>query len=520
MLKLKKSFTILTLAIYVGIILLMFFRSGDYTQSAGISQAYRYLILLAQFAACGVIVLLARSPGLKKFIIRHHIKILVGIFVTAIIIRVAYVFTVGTHLEYKEDLGRYLGYTQVMTNSGGAEFSESTLKYITIFPHIIGTPMIMSIFLSLVGFSTVNYLLINVVFGILSGVLIYFIIKQIFNKNYALISALIWGINPFTLNYEMLITETPVVTFFILLCIFLWLEVLRQKNMGLVILYTILCGISCVLAQFTRPIAVIFIIAALITLFFYKKNIKFKIDKKLYPLINNLIISGILISTFTTGVLILEWKVENLTGNELPGQRIGYNFYVGSNPQRGGQWIPEAEKLFREKMEELPASEIHTFFFEEGLKNYKDNGFAVNFSLLHEKLKVITNETIEKPVLYLYKGIEQLEGVSAETVDRFMPVIWIDCIIFVSLNYACAALGAVGLALKYKKYKKIPEGLFLIALFFVGAIVGSLLFEVSFRYTYYANLLAIVLVPCVFEFIIKKRRVSDAYHNNRESGER
>ena len=503
--KVKESFIILALAIYFIVLFLMFFRSGDYAEAANMKESYRYLIILAQFGACGVIVLLAKSK-LRDFIVAHHIKILIGIFTVAIAIRIIFIFAIAVNLTYAEDFGRYLKYTEVLTTTGGQGFSPDVLKYISIFPHIIGTPIIMSSFLSITGYSLTNYLLINSIFGILSGVVIYFIMKQVFSKSAALISVLVWGINPLCITYEMFTSEVSILTLLSLLAILLWIKVLNQKNFKLVLLYTVLFGIVCAIAQFVRPVAIIFIIAALLTMFIYKKNTVLSVKQMFRnsKVAANLLIAVIIVVTFSICNHALKLKIESYTNNKLPSQRIGYNLYVGSTLEREGQWTATAEKFFRQKMTELNPTELHEFFLKEGLNNYKENGIVNNLNLFHDKLEIITNHTVEKPVLFIYKGIEKASPDIAETANKYNVWINMVCVIFVSFNYACAALGAIGIWLKYKKSKHIDSGIFMMVLMFVGVMISSLLFEVSFRYTYFVVLLPILLVPGIFGFIKRK----------------
>lgn len=203
------------------------------------------------------------------------IYLLIGIVVVAFIIRFIFLGSIAPSLTWDEASWGYNAYSIGL--DGRDEFGKFLpLTYLESFgdfkPPMYAYLDVLPV--KLFGLTEFATRFPSAFFGVLTVLLTYFLVKEVFGKekeDLALISAGVMAISPWHIMLSRAAFEANVATFFILLGVFLFLYALRKK-----IIYLPLSVVSFVLAMYTFNSAriVVPILGIILCLAFYKKLIK------------------------------------------------------------------------------------------------------------------------------------------------------------------------------------------------------------------------------------------------------
>lgn len=240
--------------------------------------------------------------------------------------------------------------------------------YYGIFPHALHYPMSMSILYNLIGEYTWLPRAVNLFFGIFEAALITLIAEKAINPRFGLMAGILTAFNPSIALYTLFATGEPIYSCLIMLALYLFIMFSnKEKNNSSTksFYYWILIGIIIALADFFRPTAIIFVIALLITYWFFDNaKLKVKLICTISVLVPFLLI-GLLFSSLTSSI----------TGYKKASPSYGWNLYVGSNVSSRGQWNADDAELFGECLQEMDdPSEIQSHFAALAVDRYLDLG--------------------------------------------------------------------------------------------------------------------------------------------------
>lgn len=144
---------------------------------------------------------------------------------------------------------------------------------------IVNAPLIL--FMNIFGINYFAIRMISVVFGLLSLLVFFFLIKEFFNEKTALLAVALLGFNFVFLMYNRIaLLETPM-TFFLIFSVFLWSRAFKQNSL----LFSILSSLAFAFALLYKPITLAFVPAFLVMQFLLFKN---NANKNLKNLLINL----------------------------------------------------------------------------------------------------------------------------------------------------------------------------------------------------------------------------------------
>lgn len=211
-------------------------------------------------------------------------------------------------------------------------------SYIARFPHL--TIMVLYMAFMRDMFPIENLLAmkgINLFFGVAVILLIYLIIKKIFNnKKYALYAAIIASIFPPLVTYTAVFCTENIAIPFYLLSIYIFILAMKDKSNCWLLS---LCSIFLAIGNLFRMVALVVLVAYLIYIILYKQD-------KLRIKVRNILVIGI-----SYGVIIftVSGMLQTLHITEYPlwrGSEPGItNILKGTNYESAGAWNPEDAAL-------------------------------------------------------------------------------------------------------------------------------------------------------------------------------
>ncbi|MDO8622730.1 MAG: glycosyltransferase family 39 protein [archaeon] len=216
---------------------------------------------------------------------RRQTKILIAIFILALIVRL--IFTFSTPLRWwDETVYANLGY-ELSKNPLGYSFAYEWSDFVPsggdnlyAWPKAGFRAPLLPYFLSLFYLIGLDFLIIFLMpfFGALSSVFIYFLSRKLFNEKVGIYSAIFWSLIPLSVYYSGKILTDVFVTFFVII-IFLcfWKGYEENKN-----LYKILFGIFLALGLLARYTILWIMPVFLIYFLIRDKSLKFLKDKYLW----------------------------------------------------------------------------------------------------------------------------------------------------------------------------------------------------------------------------------------------
>lgn len=340
-----------------------------------------------------------------------------------------------------------------------------TDRYIALFPHIMGYSTFLSIWFKLFGESVFLATLLNVFLTVISGILIYKIVRNIISSTAAILSYVLWIICPSQTIYNSLVLSEPLYTTLILGFIY-FVTVISKKENTLnwinMLPYGAFAGIILCSINVNRPIAMVLVISVLIWIFVLRFKELFN-KHFLRKWLSFIIV--MLTVYFSLGSL---WNLyfTSRIGEE-PASAPGYNIYVGFNASSQGTWNEEDSALL---------------FSYSNAKNA--TAVQAQEQMLNEAKKRILSNEID--FSYLFKSkLSWFLGKDSVCVDYCSDIIneteyfSMICNVF----YYCMIL--LSILSGYKMFKTSHRSsVFILPLYVIGITFAQLLVEVAPRYHY------------------------------------
>ena len=141
--------------------------------------------------------------------------------------------------------------------------------YVSMFPHVFGYPAVLSIVFRIFGTSVIKALVFNLVCSMGNCILIWRIVRNLAGRMSALFSLALAALWPSQILYSSFVASEPLFTFLLLLAIHIFVISLmdtpyKEKNPWACTIELVLLGFVLAFGSFVRPMATIFLVAAVI----------------------------------------------------------------------------------------------------------------------------------------------------------------------------------------------------------------------------------------------------------------
>lgn len=361
-------------------------------------------------------------------------------------------------------------------------------RYLALFPHIFGYSTFLSVFIKIFGESVFLATLLNVILSVVSGILIYKIIRSMISATAAVCAYALWIVCPSQTIYNALVLSEPLYTTFILAFVY-FVVVISKKEGALkwtqMLLYGFIAAIILQCINVSRPIAPVLIIALFIWIFV----LRFKELFQRAFLVKWLSFFVAMLSVyFSLGGLWDLYFTARI--GEAPASVPGYNIYVGFNTESNGTWnLEDAELLFVSYSDQEGATAV--WAQEQMLNEAKERitSGEIDFARLFiNKLSIFLGSD-NTCVNYCGDAIQDNETMS------------MICNVF---YYCMILLSLCGL---YKMLKASHRSaVFILPLYVIGITCAQMLVEVAPRY-HYSVIPFLIMIP---QFYLFKRNNNKA----------
>ena len=333
-------------------------------------------------------------------------------------------------------------------------------RYIAVFPYLYSYILLLGSIMNFIGTGFKTVVLTNILLDIIGSYFIYLIGNKLKNKELGIKMMLLWLYNPLQILWCTKALPVIIVNTLFIICIYTFIILLKSDTIKKKITLSIILGILLGISNSFRPIFIIFLIAMIC---YYIYNLLIKENKTDIKLINLIII----IIIFITCNNFYSSLVSSKTNYKIGNNTSGWTLYLGSNLKSNGAWfeVSEFNEFLNSNEAEFDVQEIHNYFKEQAINNYKTYSILNLTKLFTKKYYILTSNIPS----YTYENtINPLTNNKLTIICKlYLIIFWITLI----LN--C-------ITIKIKNIKN-PIIIFLIILE-IGLILSHLLVEVSPRY--------------------------------------
>jgi hypothetical protein len=321
-------------------------------------------------------------------------------------------------------------------------------NYISVFPHVIGYPYVLSFFYKLFGSHVLVAQLANILFSCGIAVMVYRIGTEFMDGAGAFLAAAIWVLWPSQVFYTLLVVSETVYTFMVLVFMYFFLKAASKKEAKSY--FTKLCSFAVFLSlggllslcSAIRPFGPILLIACAIYYFIIPrpglKNLKLKVPLYITMVFGYMLLSSLINSSISAKI-----------GRSIAARPIGFNLYVGLNSNHAGSWNGSDAREFGDLMRnaDYSAQDIHNTFLQKAISRVKENGRG-NIRLLVRKFSVIWCGDAD-PVIYI-NSAKDPDEMSLLDISRYLFPLSNLCNFYYHASLLLAATGCLALI------KKLP----------------------------------------------------------------
>lgn len=342
-------------------------------------------------------------------------------------------------------------------NSWTTLYDQGILFYAPYFTHILNFSKVLSTVYHIFGNSYLVGQLFNSVLTLGGTFLLFKVVKNWFPLGVAVGSSLIFALWPAYFMYSTLLATEPLFMFLFVLALFLYQQVEQHAPS---FIWSLLLALTLIGLNMIRPLAVVILIAFVITSFLLRP--KRKETLKRYTIVV-LLFLVFLAGQSTINKLVYHIPTSNST--------IGYNVFVGANEKSGGQWSEADSKTFWKLYNDnkTDASKADSALLQKGIERYQD--MASNGKLTDHIITKMKNYSSES------YGYDWNVYSDAPEIWYHSKIILAICNVFMYIVLGLNVL-AVVLALCLRKIANI----YLFTLLQVGFTLSALLVEVQGRY--------------------------------------
>ena len=379
-------------------------------------------------------------------------------------------------------------------------------NYVSIFPHVIGYPTVLSIIYGIFGPSIKAAQVLNIILGCGIAIILYFLGKKLLDEKCGFIAAIVWAFWPSQVMYNSLVASEELFTLLNLSCMLFFFYIPDyKKNYCVSAALFMLLGILCAAANAIRPFGLLLMAAITIYYFIFSGR------RENYGFIKNgtikLMFYAVLFVSYFLASHFISLSITNTLGQEIARTPIGFNTFVGSNIKYGGAWNAEDSKALTVLMEKYgnKPQDIHDELLKMAIERFKAQSLQ-NINLLKNKHKTmwVTDNDI---LLYIRAGLDAENPSRIDFIRNYRRFnIICNAYYYVILIFCGIGSFIVLKSIILKKKREYP----VIFLFIIiaGMIAVHMIVEVAGRYHYPAiSLFALISSYCFCCCTIIQRRV-------------
>ena len=493
----KNAFYYFALVVFM---LCMVFAIGCVMRRMGDGQEYPYLLkgewLLGTM---GVVLLLLGGGALgARLRVREKLDAYPKLALIAECLLAAVLLVIGLALRLKvinelpmapnSDYKTYYEIAELLHRDVLVEEGIGYCDYVSMFPHVFGYPAVLSWVFGLFGVSVRTALMFNLVMQMAGCALVWRIGRLAMGRVCGLVSLALSVFLPSAILYSNFVASEPLFTFLLLLGIWLFALSLsgkgHEKHPWLCVTELALLGVALAFASFVRPMAVIFLVAAVICLLPGKKELP-ALPRNDIPLgwrasdkgWKRCLILGLVYlltsSLFTMGT-------GYAVNRELAGSSssYGYNLLVGLNLESYGGWNQEdADYLYASLDATGSAQEAQLTSRDMALERLKVDPRALLNLFVHKFEVLWGNDDYGASWNILF--MDQQGNLTPERESFLYRMMDVSDLYYLWL---LAGGGLFGVFM----FRRKPDVLYACTLLFCGTVALHLLVENQNRYHYHA----------------------------------
>lgn len=484
----KKFLTQTVLAIFVLLMICIYLSTFKYNMFIATVMGVFSLLFI------GLIYILNKRYGIITKLLNNKVLI-ISLILIAVLLRLSlFLFHYG---DVSSDESTFF-WNAVSLAKG----DDINVKYIAVFPYLFSYINLLSLFFRIFGSSLYTAIGLNIVIDLIGAYFIYLFGKKMFNKNVALLFLLIWLFNPFQIAWCMRAMPLVVVNTTIMICLYVFSSLMtcfdkKKKWIFISFLLGVVIGIS----NSFRPIMIIFIIAIFLYYLYLFLFNKYNLKKLLLSFL-------IIFISYTCYNSVNNMFISSVVDYELPSNGSGWSVYVGSNINSNGAWFyePEFDAFFDD--DNFSPTELHSYFMERALDNYKSYDAFTIVNLMINKFCVLTQNVY-------HSAYGNFEGRIVNGNDIYN-------LFFKAFIYFYWFLIIIGSIFMFKKLdlKKFDDRMLPYVLLVIGFLLSHLLVEVAARYFLPILVPLMIIVGYLFNSLLidnnvdKKKRKRDVLNEN------
>lgn len=399
------------------------------------------------------------------------------IILSALCFLVKFLWIYIVRIEPLVDYETYFNYAKTLSESFFAPD-----RYVALFPHIFGYSYFLSFFMKIFGTGELLVPIINVIFSVISGILIFKIACRLIDIKAGVFSYVLWIFCPSQTIYNSLVLSDLFYTTLVLAFVIIITELDFSKKIKMTALLGVLSGLILRLVNITRPIAAILVIAVFIWLFVLRTKEWTSSDfrKKWSPFLIMLVLCY-----FITGPLWDGYVTKRL--GEKPASVPGYNIMVGFNMNSLGTWNLEDSTLLTNYSNSSGATAV--WAQEQMLKEAKEHITSGNINFLKLfKNKLITFSGSDSSAVYYHRDVL---ADSRKPLEDLCNTFYYMVIILSLFSIPC--LG------RYSRKTTMS----VVLLYIFGLTLAQMLVEVAGRYHY--SIIPMLILVCQYGLFFKNK---------------
>lgn len=410
----------------------------------------------------------------------------------------------GLQEDSLSDNGIHWYYAPALAN--GEEIQPTEGIYEAFFPHLMTYSATLAGFMKIFGTNYNAVLFSNLIFDLVTVIVIYFLLKQWRGQTAARLGAIFWLLNPLEILFcgcSLSIVVTNMWLAIALLLSYFAIRALRQPCWWKILLVMVGFGLSIGIGNAYRPIFTVILIAFALIL-------AYEVLRRGKTLLIPAIASLLLVACTSIGC----GKLINLGHQAINpyavsgGVGVGWNFFIGANYDTNGHWSREDSALlgpllYGQSAEETDVVAIQQHFLEMTIDRYKAMGpIKLLPHLLNKSVTLFADdsETITWPVV---SGFQLSDHNPAYLAAHSLGVIMFFVCIVLTFVYCLSIFWRPSEA---SKWHFDTYTLFLM-LCLCGIIAISLMVEVMRRYT-----MPLLVIFVIFAAIQITRKTSKVIH--------
>ena len=386
-------------------------------------------------------------------------------------------------------------YYNIASDLIGGTLRAEYCEYISLYPHFLGFPSVLSVIFRLFGTGVSVALSFNLICQMLSCFWVWRIARLLGGRTGGLIALACAALLPSAVLYSSMVAAEPFFTLLLLTDVWMFVRLMkpfREKAWNPWAKFAWLVCMSGLLAYAAsiRPMALIFLIAAVICILSVREKPssppnhasggRCMVDRGWVKCL-------ILVAVYCVASWGLSQRTAGIIGRQPAGASVsyGYNLLVGLNQDSAGGWNPEDIDTLTEALESTgSAHEAQRTCRDLAVDRLRDGWTGIPVLLAEKLYKMWGNDQYGAYWNEIF--LDRQEQLSPEWSD-FLTGMTPLC----DLCYLILLAGVVSYGLLFRRNK--PDTGYVIVLLLCGTVALHLVLEAQNRYHYYALFLMAVL---------------------------